>query len=523
MSGRLARSAGTIGLATFTSRVLGLVRDVVQSAFFGTGAAADAFGVATRIPTLLRDLFAEGAMSAAFVPTFTRYLTLEGRAAAWRLGAQVINGLLMVTGVLVALGILLAEPLARYYAHGYVDQPDKLALTVLLTRVNMPFLTLIAVAAAMMGMLNGLRRFLVPAMSPVLYNVFFIAATAILTPVFIDQGIEPAMALSAGMLSGGLAQILIQVPALRREGYRHQWIFDAGDRGVRDVLLLMGPGTIGVAAAQINLFVNTVLATGQDGAVSALQYAFRMMYMPIGIFGVSVATAAIPELVRHAADDNHASMRTTLSWGIRLMLMLSVPATVGLMVLSTPIIEMIYQRRAFTADSTWLTAGALLFYAPGIIGYSVVKIVAPCFYAMKDARTPIAVSLVTIGVNLVLNIVLNAMMGFRGLALGTAIAANLNAVLLLVLLSRRIGGVDAPRLWWSLFKIAIGSLAMAAAASWADGWLRAMWPGTGEIVRALRVGATIAIAVGALAVAAWVLRIDEFRMAMARIRARLGA
>ena len=176
MSGRLARSAGTIGVATLTSRILGLVRDVVQSAFFGTSVAADAFGLATRIPTLLRDLFAEGAMSAAFVPTFTRYVERDGRQAGWRLGAQVINALLVATGVLVVLGILLAEPLARYYAPGFADTPDKLKLTVLLTRINMPFLTLIAVAAAMMGMLNGLRRFFVPAMSPVF--VVFTSSTA---------------------------------------------------------------------------------------------------------------------------------------------------------------------------------------------------------------------------------------------------------------------------------------------------------------------------------------------------------
>src|SRR5690606_11954099 len=258
-----------------------------------------------------------------------RYATRQGLASAWRLGAQVINALLIVTAMLVVVGILLAEPLARYYAPGYVDQPDKLALTVLLTRINKPFLTLIAVAAAKKGMLNGLRRFMVPAMSPALYNVFFIASTAILTPIFMDMGIEPALALSAGMLSGGLAQVLIQVPTLRREGYRHQWVLDARDSGVREVLVLMGPGSIGVAAAQVNLLVNTILATGDDGGVSALQYAFRLMYMPIGIIGVSVATAAIPELARQAADDNREAMRSTLSWSLRLMLMLSVPATAG--------------------------------------------------------------------------------------------------------------------------------------------------------------------------------------------------
>jgi putative peptidoglycan lipid II flippase len=520
MKNRLARSAGTVGVATLTSRILGLVRDVVQSAYFGTGAAADAFGVATRIPTLLRDLFAEGAMSAAFVPTFTRHLERHGRTEAFRLGAQVLNGLLVLTGVLVVLGILLADPIVRRYTE-FTD-PDKEALTVLLTQVNMPFLTLIAVAAALMGMLNGLRRFFVPAMSPALLNVCFIACTAILTPVFMRHGIEPAMALSIGMLTGGVAQILVQVPTLWREGYRHQWVLDAKDPGVREVLMLMGPGTIGVAAAQVNLFVNTILATGHDGAVSALQYAFRMIYMPIGIIGVSVATAAIPELARRAAEADLAGMRTTLSWGIRLMLMLSVPATVGLMVLATPIIELIYQRGAFGGDSTVMVAAALLFYAPGIVGYSVVKIVSPCFYSMQDARTPITVSLITIAVNLVLNLVLNAWMGFTGLALGTAIAANVNAVLLLVMLSRKIGGVDSGRILWSLGKIGLASAAMGLAAWSGERWLREVLPGAGEVLRAVRVFTAIGASLAVLAISAWALRIDEFNQAVGRFRAKLG-
>ncbi len=271
MRSTLARSAGLIGIATLASRVLGLVRDVVQAMYFGTSAAADAFGLATRIPTLLRDLFAEGAMSAAFVPTFTRYLKRDGPDAAWRLGSHTINGLLVITGVLVLLGIVFADPLVRAFAPGFLDEPEKLRLAILLTRVNMPFLTMVAVAAALMGMLNGLRRFFIPALSPALYNVFFIASTAALTPLFIQYGIEPAMSLSIGMLLGGLAQVLVQWPSLKREGYRHQWVLDPKDKGFREILLLMGPGSLGIAAAQINLLVNTSLATSHDGAVSGLQ------------------------------------------------------------------------------------------------------------------------------------------------------------------------------------------------------------------------------------------------------------
>ncbi len=521
MTQRLARSAGLIGLATLASRLLGLVRDVIQAFFFGTGMAADAFSVATRIPTLLRDLFAEGAMSAAFVPTFTRYLKTEGKDAAWRLGSQVINALLVVTGLLVVLGMVFAEPVARYYAEGYLDDPDKFALTVWLTRVNMPFLLLVAVAAACMGMLNALRRFAAPAMAPALYNVVFIVCTAVLTPAFMAAGVEPALALSLGMLLGGVAQIAAQWPSLRAEGYQHRWTLNVRDPALREVLFLMGPGSIGVAAAQINLLVNTWLATHEPGAASALNYAFRMMYMPIGIIGVSVATAAIPEITRHATDRAFGEMRATVSWGVRLMLMLSVPATVGLMVLAHPIIALIFERGEFDPASTGLTASLLLGYAPGIVGYSVVKIASPSFYALRDARTPVMVSLLTIAANLGLNLWLFRVYGVFGLALGTAIAANLNALLLLVLLGRKLDGIDAARMTGSLARILLASAVMGAAVLLADGWLGRTVPGLlpGETLpRLVRVLTGVGIGIATLAVAAWLLRIDEFRQAMARLR-----
>jgi putative peptidoglycan lipid II flippase len=319
--------------------------------------------------------------------------------------------------------------------------------------------------------------------------------------------------------------------ALRREGYRHQWVLDPNDTGLREVLMLMGPGTIGVAAAQINLLVNTQLATHEDGAASALQYAFRLMYMPIGIFSVSIATAAIPELARHAARNELGDMRSTLSWGLRLMLMLSIPATVGLMVLSEPIVALIFERGMFDGESTMRVAGALLFYAPGIVGYSIVKIVSPGFYSLQDARTPVLVSLVTIAANLALNIWLNSVMGFRGLALGTAIAANINAGLLLALLSRRIGGVEAGRVAMTLLKVLVASAVMGVATYYADGWLAHLLPEprdpsttdwwTRLWPRLVRVSGSIATGLGTLALASWILRIEEFQQASRRILKRV--
>jgi putative peptidoglycan lipid II flippase len=371
-----------------------------------------------------------------------------------------------------------------------------------------------------MGMLNSIRRFFIPATSPALFNVVFILCTVVLVPLFARTGIEPVMALSIAMLLGGVAQIVAQWPTLRREGYRHAWVLDPRDPGLRTVLFLMGPGTLGVAAAQVNLLVNTSLATAEQGAVSALGYAFRLMYMPIGIFGVSIATAAIPDLARQATAHAYGDMRATLSWSVRMMLMLSIPATVGLMVLAAPIIELLFQHGAFGPSDTEKVAAALLFYAPAIAGYSIVKIAGPSFYAMQEARTPVIVSVITIAANLALNIALNAVMGFRGLALGTAIAANINAGLLLILLARRIGGVDGTRIAWAFGKILVASCVMGVATYLAEAWL-ADHLASGRLVdRLVRVGGAIGAGIGTLALAAWALGIQEFRAAMARVLGR---
>ena len=502
--------------------MLGVVRDSVQARLFGAGDTMDAFVLATRIPTLLRDLFAEGAMSAAFVPTFTRYLTNEGKEAAWRLGSQVINGLLVVTTVIVIAGILLADPLTHYFAPEFSEIPNKHELAVWLTRINMPFLILLAVAAAFMGMLNALRRFLIPSLSPATYNVVFIVCALVFTPLCRNVGLPPITSLAIGFIGGGIAQAAIQWPAVRREGYRHRWVLNPRDRGLREILLLMGPGTIGVAAAQINLFVNTVLATSVTGAVSALSYAFRLMYVPIGIVGVSVATAAIPDLARHAAGAAHAEMRRTLSAGLRMMFMLSVPATIGLMVLARPIVELVLESGEFSANNTDMTAAALMFYAPGILGYSIVKIASPSFYALRDSRTPVLVSITTVALNLALNLSLYPLMGFQGLALGTSIAASFNALVLLVVLGRRIGGIEGKRLVVSFWKIVVAAAAMGAVTYLAAHQIRTFMPDRTVVAEMVRVFVPIAIALVVLAAASMALRIEEFGQAMRRVLSRVG-
>src|SRR5918995_1794987 len=372
MSSRLARSAGLISIATFLSRILGVARETVLAYYFGasTSIQMDAYNVAFRIPNLLRDLFAEGAMTAAFVPAFTRTLTERGREHAWRLGNLVMNALLIITGALVVLGILFAEPITRaIVSDEFVSVPGKLDLTVTLTRVMLPFLTTVAVAVAMMGMLNSLRQFFIPSLSPAMFNVATILCAVALVPVFLQLEWPPIMAIAIGTLLGGLGQMAIQWPALRKEGFRYRPILDFRDPELQQILRMMIPGTLGVAAVNINVLVNTYLAAAEPGAVSWLGYAFRLMYLPIGIFGVSIATAALSDVSRHAAGDDLPAIRRSVSSALRLMLMLNVPAMVGLLVLAEPIVALVYQRGNFTPGDTAATAAALLFYSPGLVAY----------------------------------------------------------------------------------------------------------------------------------------------------------
>ncbi len=519
---RLARSAGLFGLATITSRILGLVRDQVITYYFGAGNAADAFRVAGRIPNLVRDLFAEGAMSAAFVPTFTRQLTLHGRDRAWALASSVINSLVLVTGVLVLAGIVFAEPLVRTFAAEFSSVPGKLELTVHLTRIMLPFLTLVAVAAALMGMLNSLGHFFVPALSPAMFNVAVVAASVLFIPWAPALGVAPITIVALGTVLGGIGQLAIQWPPLRREGFRYRPAIDFRDEGLHRVLLLMGPGTIGMAATQMNVFVNTVLATGEGtGAVTFLDLAFRLMYLPIGLFGVSIATAATPAISRMVAAGDTGQIRSTLAGALALMLLLNVPAMLGLIVLAQPIVAVIFEHGQFTRADTLATAAALQFYALGLVGYSIVRIVSPTFYALQKSRIPVMVSAGSVVVNVSLNVWLVGVMGYRGLALGTSITALLNASLQLWLLRRELHGLDGARLMASLIRIAAASAAMTAAAWGANTMLMVWLPGQALVPQVIRLVLSIGAAILTLALAAQVLRIPEFGEARDLVLGRL--
>jgi putative peptidoglycan lipid II flippase len=524
MTSRLARSAGLISIATMASRLLGVARETVLAATFGASAQMDAYNVAFRVPNLLRDLFAEGAMTAAFVPTFTRTLATRSREDAWRLGNLVINALVLVTGLLVLFAIVFAEPITRAIVAAEFEQvPDKLRLTTQLTRVMLPFLPMIAVAVAVMGMLNALHRFFIPSLSPAMFNIATIACALWLAPLMPGLGHEPIMAIAIGTLLGGMGQIALQWPLLRQEGFRYRPIVSFRDSELREVLRLMIPGAIGLGAVQFNVVVNTILASSQEpGAVSWLGYAFRLMYLPIGLFGVSIATASLPDISRHAVSADLAAVRRTVSRGLRMILMLNVPAMLGLMVLATPIVAVLYERRQFGPADTVATAAALMFYAPGLVGYSAVKIASPTFYSLRDSRTPVMVSLLSVAVNLGLNISMIRVLGwgYQGLALGTALAAIFNAGALLWLLRRRLGGLESRPLALAALKIALASILMAAAARFLWEWLLLLLPGEGELLRLIRLFVSIGAGLVVLAGAAKLLHIEEFDDAARRLLRR---
>ncbi len=461
---RLGRTAGLISLATMLSRVLGLVREQLFAALLGAGRYADAFNVAFRIPNLLRDLFAEGALSAAFVPAFKATLKRDGQIAAWRLGNRVAGNLLVITGIIVLTAALFAPHIVDAMAAKYHQVPGKHELTVELTRVMLPFLMFVSLAAVSMGMLNAQDRYTAPALAPALFNVVSIAVGLGLWAAGID-GRWVALGWAIGTLGGGLAQLLIQLPPLWRGGWRPRLGLDLTlkDPDVRRVALVMAPAIIGVAAVQLNVFINTMFATSEAGAVSWLNYAFRFLQLPIGVFGVAIGTVSTTRYADAAAEGDRPAMSRHLVEGLRLVAFLTVPATVGLVLLDTEIIRLIYERGRFTGRDTGMTAAALDFFVIGLVAYAAVKVIAPAFYAVQRTRIAVTASVVAVAGNLIANILLHPHYGYRVLALGTALAALLNFTILYVMFHRAIAPIAHRALVVHLAKILVAAGVMAAA------------------------------------------------------------
>jgi putative peptidoglycan lipid II flippase len=516
------RATGIVAVAVMCSRLLGLIREQVFAGLFGAGRNLDAFLMAFRVPNLLRDLFAEGALSTAFITTFSKNIAMEGDASAWRLANKVATLTAVFISGITLLGILFAPQLIGVMTW-WSWSPEKTELTILLTRIMWPFILMISLSALVMGVLNAKSVFGPPAMASSYFNLGSITA-GVLVGWWLDPhfGARSLIGLAIGTLVGGAWQLAAQFPALHRVGYRFHPDFHWRDPGVRTVLTLMGPAVIAASAVQVNVLVNSVFAARLgDGPVSWLNIAFRLMQLPLGIFGVAVGTVTLPMVSRSAAIGDMPGFRSALAHALRLVMLLTIPAAIGLMILAKPIIAVIYQHGRFTAFATNQTAAALQFYAIGLAAYASVKVLAPAFYALDRRYLPMTVSMLSIVINLLLNwfFLIKLHFDHRGLALSTSIVALTNFLLLYIMMLRYTGGaLETVRMFKLLGKLAIAG-AVLAAISWFG--LRLVGPQFSLWQKTLNLVLVIGTAGGAFFGMALLLRVDELWEVIDLLKKRL--
>jgi len=472
------RGAVLIALAVLCSRVLGLVRLIVFGALFGGGRLMDAYITAFRIPNLLRDLVGEGALSTAFITTFSKTLLREGEQSAWQLANKVLTMAVVVISGLVLLGIALAPWLVALLGWGF--SPAKAALTVELARIMYPFILIVSLAALVMGMLNARNVFGIPALASSFFNLgTIIAGVGLgwwLDPHF---GPKATVGLAIGTLIGGLLQLGVQIPRLRRFGYRFRPDFRWRDSRVKAILLIMGPSLIAASSVQVNVVVNSGFASLLgNGPITWLQYAFRLMQFPLGMFGVALSTVALPMLSRMAAAADHEGFRTELARGLRLVLLMTVPAAIGLIMLAGPIVSVLYQHGRFSAHDALETAGALRLYAIGLCGYAALKVLVNAFYAIDRRKTPMVVSLCAMGLNVLLCwfTTLRLHWGPQGLAFSTACVATTNFVVLYALMRRHLGRLESRAMLKLLVRLSVACAVLALICWGGSSALLANWP-----------------------------------------------
>ena len=544
----VARSAGIVSIAVMFSRVLGLVRETIFARFFGAGFLYDAFVVAFKIPNILRDLFAEGALSAAFVKVFTDYQIKKNEAEAWRLAGLIFNVLAVVLSVITVIGILIAPYIIPLLARGF--SPEKAALAVTLTQIMFPFILLVALAALAMGVLNTKGRFGIPASASTAFNIASIIFGLGFAYILSGGGWESSFAkdvipseaaqwaiigMAIGTLIGGAAQLLIQLPSLLKVGFRFLPVLSFTDPGVKRIMRLMGPAIIGTSAVQVKVLVDVLVVSGIEGGQSWLSFAFRLMQFPIGVFGVAVGTAAIPALSRLASENNIAKFRDTLSGALKLVFLLTIPSACGLIVLAAPIIALIYQGGRFKSFDTDMTAWALSAYSIGLAGYAAIKVLSPSFYALDDAKTPMYVSIASIAVHAPMSFGMMYMLstvgvtperpngfGHVGVALATSTVALVNFLALTFLMRRRINRLNGGDIFSSLIKIVLASTVMSIVAYGSYYFLTNYLGDKTFIVRLIEAFVPIGLAGITFVIAAKLLRIGELQKIFEAVSRKLG-
>lgn len=513
----VVRSAGLVSVAMGMSRVTGLLREIVMARLFGAGFIYDAFLLGFRIPNLTRDLFAEGALSSAFVPIFTQTLAQKGRKEAALLSNLVATALIIIVGLFCLFGILFAPLMVNLLASGFHQVPGKFELAVKLTRVMFGFLLLVALAAQAMGVLNACNRFAVPALASTFFNIGSVSFGLILGYLLGRHlGIDPITGMAIGVVLGGALQLVWQVPSLRAEGFRFRPAIDWNHPLLRKIFRLMGPAIVGNAAVQINVLVITNFASRipGNGPVSWLGYSFRFMQLPLGLFGVAIASATLPSISRSAGIGDFDEFRRTLSKSLGMVFLFTLPSAVGLIVLGRTMIAAIYQGGKFTAFDTQQTALALSCYAIGLAGYSALKVLNPAFYALHDAQTPMVVSLLSIAVNyFTASLLFRHGLGHAGLALSTAAVATFGGVALFVLIRNRVGGIYGRNLMASVWKIVLASAAMGAVVLLSSHGIE-NWLGPDRLGRLVDLAFSIPLGVFVFYGACRMLRVSELELAM---------
>ncbi len=454
----IIKSAGIIGFATVISRVLGFVRDILIAKFFGTARYAQAFVVAFRIPNMLRDLIGEGATNAAFVPVLSEYSETRKKEEFWRLANVLLNvGLIVLTGVTL-LGIAFAPVIVRLIAPGFIGDAEKLRVTIYLTRFMFPYILLVGLLAYCMGILNSLKHFSAPAFAPAILNL------SIIICALLRQG--SVSALATGVLIGGVIQLAVQIPVLFTKGFRFNFASGVYHPAVKKIGVLLVPRILGSCVYQINLFINTMLASLShivgEGGVAALYYANRIFQFPLAIFGIAIAQAALPTMSREALESGLSKLKETLSFSLRAVNFIMLPASLGLIVLARPITSALFERGAFNHYSTFITANALIFYSIGLFSYAGIKILVSCFYSLKDTLMPVKIASMSLVLNIVLSIILMFPLKISGLALATSFSGIFNFLILFFILRKKIGGLDDLKILKSFIKVLLASLVMAA-------------------------------------------------------------
>jgi putative peptidoglycan lipid II flippase len=457
---RVARAAGVVGLYTMLSRIFGFLRDMVVAAFFGAGLVTDAFFVAFRIPNLLRRLLGEGSLTVSFVPVFTEYLHKKTKAEALELANIAFTILSIILVVVSIAGVIFSPLIVTVMAPGFTKVPAQYELTVFLNRLMFPYIFFISLVALCMGILNSLRHFAAPALSPVVLNISMILATLTLRDFF---G-EPIVALAVGVMIGGILQLAMQWPFLVRMGIRLKPAFNFAHPGIKKIGMLMLPAVFGAAVYQINVLVGTILASFLPrGSVSYLYYADRIVELPLGVFAIAVGTATLPSFSDQISRGNFEEFKKTLAFSMRLILFITIPAMIALIVLREPIISVLFQRGQFDATSTILTAQALFFYAVGLWAFSVIRVIVSAFYSLQDTKTPMKAAIVALVVNVVFSLMLMFPLKHGGLALATSIASAVNVILLTVILTKKIGCFMDRDFYGAVLRMILASVVMGMA------------------------------------------------------------